>query len=323
MLDKKYNIPSKYKIWFSIPIAIIVISVVMFAIYSITKGGFSKGFNVGIDYTGGTVLNVKLGKAIETDEQYQQEKQKIVEVIEKHNITVGVKQVSGDGDNKEIVLKYTDADKGLNDQIVNEIKEMYPQISETFVTYNYIGSIKSGKLIAKSILSIVIAGIVILLYIVIRFEIWSGVTAIIALLHDILMIFAFTIIFNIQINSNYIAVIITIIAYSINNTIVVFDRVRENIALTPPNTSNTYTQLVNKSIFETVGRSINTTITTMLTIAVLAIISIPMNIEVIRDFSFLIIVGLIAGTFSSLFIAPTIYALARDRKLNKMKVYNK
>jgi preprotein translocase subunit SecF len=124
----------------------------------------------------------------------------------------------------------------------------------------------------------------------------------------------FTRLFRIQGNTTYVAAGITIVAYSINNTIVVFDRVREHVKLSPPNNkTNLIGNIVDTSVRETFSRSIATTITTLITIIVLAII----GVTSIKEFALPIIFGLIAGTFSSLFIAPTIYALIRGDLIRK------
>lgn len=317
---KTLHVTEKYKIWFTLPAVMLGIGIICFIIFAIIGGSFSSGFNLGIDFTGGTILSVELGQMAE-GELYKTNAAKIEEVVSSKGMNIGYTQVSGTGLQAAIVLKYQgnvseEEMKGINTEISNEIKALYPEISEaneTFVSMEYIGATASKDLIGKAFLSIFITGIAMLLYIILRFEIYSGLTAVIALMHDVLIIIAFVIVTRIQLNSNFIAVIITIISYSINNTIVIFDRVRENLVITPVSNRISYSDIVNKSITETIGRSVNTTITTMLTITVLAVMSVP----VIREFSLMIIVGLVAGTFSSLCIAPTIYSLVRDRRYQK------
>jgi len=314
---KPLNIVSKYKIWFSIPLALIIIGIIAFIIFAIVGGSFGSGFNLGIDFTGGTILTVEIGDQALND-NYIVNRDKITEIIEGKGLNVGYTQQSPDGAQSAIVVKYQgdvseEEMETINEEINDAIQALYPDIYETneqFITYEYIGATTSSDLIGKAFLSILIAGIAILIYIIFRFEVFSGVTAVIALLHDVIIIMVFVTLARIQLNSNFIAVIITIIAYSINNTIVIFDRVRENLAATPVNNHMTYGMIVDKSVTETLGRSVNTTITTMMTITVLAIIGVP----VIRDFSLMIIVGLIAGTFSSICVAPTLYSLIRDKR---------
>ncbi len=164
-----------------------------------------------------------------------------------------------------------------------------------------VGATVSTELLFNAILAVSLALIFMLCYIGLRFQLSSGIACIIALLHDVLIMFAFMAIFNIEINSTFIAALITILGYSINNSIILFDRVRENMR-TVYAKSMSPEGVANKSIKETLIRSINTTITTLIMILMVAII----GVSEIKIFAFPIIFGLLAGTFSSIFIAPSL-----------------
>ena len=161
----------------------------------------------------------------------------------------------------------------------------------------------SSELLTNAILAVALAIVLMLVYIAFRFEVSSGVAAIIALLHDIIVMFSFIVIFHIEIGSTFIAALITILGYSINNTIIIFDRIRENHK-SPLNKNLTAAQIANRSVKETLLRSINTTITTLIMIGMVAIIGVPS----IRVFALPIIIGLLAGTYSSICISPSIWA---------------
>ncbi len=161
----------------------------------------------------------------------------------------------------------------------------------------------SGELLTDAILAVVAAIVMMLIYIVFRFELSSGIASIVGSFHDIIVMFAFIVIFHIEINATFIASLITILGYSINNTIIIFDRIRENLKLLK-NKDMSPTWIANTSVRETVMRSINTTVTTLITIAMVAIIGVPS----IRVFALPIILGLIAGTYSSIFVSPAIWA---------------
>lgn len=167
-----------------------------------------------------------------------------------------------------------------------------------------IGATVSTELLFNAILAVSLALVFMLCYIGLRFQLSSGLACIIALLHDILIMFSFMAICRIEINSTFIAALITILGYSINNSIIIFDRVRENMR-SVFNAKMSAEDIANKSIRETLLRSINTTITTLLMILMVAIIGVPD----IRVFAFPIIIGLLAGTFSSICIAPSFWAL--------------
>ena len=176
-----------------------------------------------------------------------------------------------------------------------------------------VGATVSTELLFNAILAVSLALIFMLCYIGIRFQLSSGLACIIALFHDILIMFAFMAICRIEITSTFIAALITILGYSINNSIIVFDRVRENMRSVYAK-NMTAEQIANKSIKETLMRSINTTITTLIMILMVAII----GVSDIRIFAFPIIIGLLAGTFSSICIAPSFWALfQRVGKKNK------
>lgn len=167
----------------------------------------------------------------------------------------------------------------------------------------------STEILKSAILAISVALLCMLIYIIIRFELLSGIAAVVALVHDLLIMFCGMVIFHIEVNANFIAGIITILGYSINNTIIIFDRVRENMKLLGGKRLNGKlvkpAYIANLSVQETIMRSINTTLTTLVTISMVAIIGVPS----IRVFALPIIFGLLAGTYSSIFIAPTIWAM--------------
>lgn len=169
---------------------------------------------------------------------------------------------------------------------------------------NMVGATVSTELLFNAVLAVVLALIFMLCYIGIRFQLSSGLACILALFHDILMMFAFMAICHIEINNTFIAALITILGYSINNSIIIFDRVRENSASTLCKNMSPE-QIANKSIRETMLRSINTTITTLIMIVMIAIL----GVTDIRIFAFPIIIGLISGAFSSVCIAPSLWAL--------------
>jgi len=178
------------------------------------------------------------------------------------------------------------------------------------VNMSNVGATASSELLLKAFLSIAVAAALILVYVAIRFEILSGVAAVIALIHDLLVMSAFMIIFRIQVNSSFVAALITILGYSINNTIVLFDRVRENekgylLRDASP------TELINTSVKDTLTRSINTTITTLITIVLLAIF----GLSQMREFAMPIIFGLLAGAYSSVFVAPCLWAWMKEKSL--------
>ncbi len=170
----------------------------------------------------------------------------------------------------------------------------------------------------KSILAVVISSILIILYIWVRFRAMSGlsagVTAVIALLHDAAAMFAVYTVFKIPINEQFIAAVLTILGYSVNDTIIIYDRIRENLGTMK---KSSLPELVNKSISQTLSRSINTSVTLIICVIVTYVFAAAYNITSIKEFTFPLIVGLISGTYSSLFIASQIWVMWSEHKAKK------
>lgn len=240
-------------------------------------------------------------------------KTKFMELLEElnktHNGNINITESSiklNPDNGKQILVESSTAvtdSAALRNAIISGMN-MPDKYSGTVSGGDMVGATVSTELIFNAILAVSLALIFMLCYIGLRFQLSSGLACILALFHDILMMFAAMAIFHVEINSTFIAALITILGYSINNSIIIFDRVRENMRsiyakkMTPESVAN-------KSIRETLMRSINTTITTLIMIVMVAIL----GVTDIKIFAFPIIIGLISGTFSSIFIAPSLWAL--------------
>jgi|LGVE01.1.fsa_nt_gb preprotein translocase SecF subunit len=282
---------------------------------------FMYGFNLGIDFTGGTVLSINIGSDLETGTTYDDYTATIETILTTNSVELSLKQLEGEGDDASILIRYQDIDgytesemADVSTQIITDIELALGLEDGDVQNAQRIGPSATASLLQNALLAILFATILILIYIAFRFELVSGLAAIIALLHDVLIMCSLTAIFQIQINSAFIAALITIIGYSINDTIVVFDRVRENRGKDSlKNKSNA--DIVNLSIKETIIRTLNTSITTLFTITMLAVLS----VATIREFAIPIIFGLIAGTYSSMFIATPFWAFINDKTRPKNK----
>ena len=244
----------------------------------------------------------------------------ITATIAKANVTYS--QTSGSGEDYAIVFKYDnvsktyDADNTLSAKRNEIIKESiatalatkitdldYDEL-ESMIKYENIGATASAELIEKALICLAVSLAIILVYIIIRFEVWSGLAAVIALIHDVAILIAMTIICHIQVNSAFVAAIITIVSYSINNTIVIFDRVRENMKNEKKlNAKFNPADVLDTSVKQTLLRSINSTVTTMVPIAIFAIF----GSSTVNEFALPVIFGLVAGFYSSMFISPSLY----------------
>ncbi len=223
-------------------------------------------------------------------------------------------------DNKTTLRTYLGDDFNFDNfksisQVVSE--QTNGEVTATPTDYT-VGSSVSTRLFQTSLIALSVALVLILVYIIVRFRtlgadngfvsgLKSGLAAIIALLHDVLIMMSFVIVagwlFDLQITSTFVAAVVTIVAYSINNTIVVFDRIRDNVKRYRDVKSSE--DIVNKSIKDVFTRSILTSATTILAILILTIL----GVASLREFTLPILVGLLAGTYSSLFIAPSLWKL--------------
>ena len=312
LYNKELHIVEKHKIWFTIPVIIVLTALIEFFCFAgVNNWDFSKGINIGIDFTGGTSMTVMFG-----DDYTDAKLDEVASVVEKFGVSVSYKQKTGTGSESAVMVKYKnihaddETSMKLNDEIQAKLEETFPNKE---VSYSSVGSTASKELLSTAFLSIFVVAICIFIYIIFRFELWSGLSAIIALMHDLIVMFSLTLIFRIEINAPFIAALITILAYSINDTIIVFDRIRESIKMNTEQKIN-YTAIANKAIASTMTRSLYTSITTLMTIVVVAIC-----VPQIRDFALPIIFGIMSGTFSSIFIASPIFVAIKNSLSNSKK----
>lgn len=256
--------------------------------------GGLRGFNTGIDFTGGTVLQFNTGHAIEVNE--------IRDVLAEQGIDADVQHAGAD--NEKIILKTTavltsDERDELAAAIRGGLSITTPE--ESFVEQaGLIGPSVGSQLKANALKAILLSSAAMLVYIAVRFEWKFGVAAILALLHDALMLFAFYGLFHVQMNSPFIAGLLIVIGYSINDTIVVFDRIRENQYYLKKNKLDS---IIEMSITQSLGRSLMTSLTTVVAILPLVFLS----GSSVRAFAMPLIAGVAFGTLSSITIASGLY----------------
>ncbi len=289
----KMNIIKNKKTFFIISLAIILAGVVMF---------FVNGLNYGIDFTGGTLIQINAGKFISVEEAR--------EIVEEFDPNMSI--IHGGVDKEELIIKSTlDLSNSDITSITDKFIEKYDIDKNSFLSEK-IGPTMGKEIQNKAFLSISIATIVMLAYISFRFEFKFGLAAIIALIHDVLVTISVYAIFKLPVNSSFIAAILTIVGYSINDTIVIFDRIREEMRLNP---RENFENIVNNSIRHSLRRTINTTVTTVVAVLILYIL----GVEDIKVLALPLLVGMLAGTYSSIFIAPNIWY---DLKNHKTKTAN-
>lgn len=284
-----FKIVEKSKIWFSISLAIILIGVVLMC---------TRGLNFGIDFKGGTKLVVELGDNFD--------KVEVDNIVKEYASDAVTKTVEG----TQYEIKSTELDETKTAELFDALKEKYTLDDSALVSETQIGPSVGKELSRNAIIAVLVACVAMLVYIAIRFEFTFGVAAIGALIHDVLITLSVYAIFDIPVNSSFIAAMLTIVGYSINDTIVVFDRIREN---NHSMRRSNQAEIANKSINKTLARSINTSLTTLIIIG-----AVNVFVPTVREFSFPLLIGIAAGAYSSIFIASPIWVILKN-KMNKKK----
>ncbi|NLM07922.1 MAG: protein translocase subunit SecF [Clostridiales Family XIII bacterium] len=282
LFKKEFSFIKRRRIFYLSAVILIVIGL---------GAGLVRGFNWGIDFTGGTMMQFEMERRVEVAD--------VERVLDKHEVDGTI--VHAGENNTQIIIRTT---QSLENEERNALfEDMYDtfDIDEDNLLAVEQFSASVGDLIKKNaIKALLIATAGMLIYIIIRFEWKFAVAAIVALAHDVLLMIAFYGLFRIPINSPFIAAILTIIGYSINDTIVIFDRIRENFKIMKKNKME---ELIDKSINQTIVRSLMTSATTIVAIIPLLIL----GGETIREFLVPMMVGLVAGTISSIAISSPVY----------------
>ena len=268
---------------------------------------FGMGINVGIDFSGGMSMQYTMGEAVT-----QSDIEGVLNGIGLKDYAVSVQGTGKDSINIRIKAIDEDGVQGVQASITEALQAKYPNAA-IYGDVNYVGPVAGATLLRNAFFSVLIAALCMLIYIAIRFDFNSGAAAVLGLVHDVLIMLSFMVILRsfVQMNSSFIAAMLTIVGYSINNTIIIFDRIRENARKMPSSTPRV--DVVNRSIKECLGRTINTTLTTLVTIVCLYIF----GVSSIREFALPIIVGIISGVYSANMINGYVWAFLDEKKRAK------
>ncbi len=282
-----FNIIEKRKILFTIPCIIILAGIICFFVFG--------GLNTDIDFTGGTAMEIELGEEFNEDAIRD-----AINPVE--GVTVSSVQSSGD---QKAIVKTTDIPQDKFEAVQQALKTAFPE--SEIISRDSVSATMGKEMWLNAAKAIILAVILMLVYIGFRFDLWSGLAAICALVHDVLIVISVYAIFQLPINSTFIAALLTVLGYSINATIVVFDRVRENSRLIR---KQSFDSIVNTSVWQTLGRSINTTVTTLITLVCLYIL----GVTSIKDFMLPLIISVVCGCYSSVFLSGQFWAIFKGAK---------
>ncbi|WP_438434386.1 protein translocase subunit SecF [Gorillibacterium sp. sgz500922] len=260
---------------------------------------FSEGLNRGVDFKAGTTLDINAGKTIE--------KAKAKEIITNAGEPTGIITPGGE----RVSIRF---DKVLSQDEVIKIKQGFVTAygDKVSLEENTVDTSLADELAQKAIYAVLIASVFIMIYVAIRFEWRFAVSAIVALLHDAFFVISVFSIFHLEVNLTFVAAILTIVGYSINDTIVIFDRIRENLRFAKIKNYDDLKHLVNASVSQTLTRSINT----VLTVFVGALLLFILGGESIRNFSLAMLIGLLCGAYSSILIASPLWAMLKKNSLH-------
>ena len=295
----KFEVKNRLKPCALISAVIIVIALVM--------SMMGMGMNLGIDFTGGTLMTYNMGSTFTTSD--------VTAALEACGITDAQIAATGEGNTQvQIRIKDVENTDDLRTELEEKLAVNYPEIE--YVDITRVGAVVGSELISNAIKSLTLAAVLMLVYIAFRFDLYSGIAAIIGLLHDVAIMLSFVVILRsfIRVETTFIAALLTIVGYSINNTIIIFDRIRENAHKTGVRQLPRQ-QIVNLSVKESLPRTLNTTITTLLTIVTLYVL----GVDSIKQFALPLIIGIIAGTYSANLINGYVWALLMDKRGKKAK----
>jgi len=291
----KFDFVGRKAIFISISILIIAAGFISMGVHKATDG---QGLNYSLEFMGGTSTTVDFAE-LQSDDTINNQ---IIPDIQTVIGDASVQKSTVDGTNQVIFKTRT---LSLDERTaLNEMFESNYGVAESSITSQSIGSTISGEMRSQSTIAVLVAVLFMLIYIWFRFkDIRFASAAIIALVHDVLIVLALYAIVRISVGAAFIACMLTVIGYSVNDTIVVFDRIRENHKAVRTETPETLKELANSSLAQTLSRSISTSITTAIMVLMLLIL----GVSTIREFALPLLAGVIAGTYSSIFIATQLW----------------
>lgn len=289
----RFDILERSKLWFAISLLIIIPGIFCM---------FTKGFNFGIDFTGGTIIEMEFQQEVTLPQ--------VRDVLREYNLDNATIQLSGDVSNveasKDVMIRTMDLEENDRKAVMASLKD---EIGDyTVLREEKVGATIGGELITDALMATVISWILIILYVSYRFEWRFGVAAILTLIHDVLIVLSVFSLLQKQVDSSFVAAILTIIGYSINDTIVIFDRIRENQRL-HFRRGGDLNELANRSIYQTLTRSLYTVFTVLFTTFALYFF----GGDTTKDFSFALLIGFFSGSYSSIFVASPLWVVLKNK----------
>ena len=278
----KLSIVKRYKIFFAITITFLIIGI---------GSMLFKGFNLGIDFTGGSIMDLEFKNPVTVSQ--------VREVLKEKNLGNAIIQLESSDSNAK-------SSKGVLIRTGVILKSKVGDFAIQRV--ENVGATVGSELIQQAVMAIVLSWFLMIAYITIRFEFRFALAAIVALIIDVMVTLSYFSLFHMELDSSFVAALLTVVGYSVNGTIVIFDRIRENLKI--HRRSESMTEMVDNSIWQTMGRSIYTVGTSLFAVVAIFI----WGGETIRNFSFAMLVGFSSGAYTSTFLAGPLWMMLRKLK---------
>lgn len=286
----KFSIVKRYKIFFAITVTFLLIGI---------GSMLFKGFNLGIDFTGGSIMDLEFGKPVTVAE--------VRDVLKEHDLGNAIIQLESNDSAaqsaKGVLIRTGVVSDEQRQEVMSDLKSKIGEFNIQRV--ENVGATVGGELIQQAVMAIVLSWFLMIAYITVRFEFRFALAAIIALIIDVMVTLSYFSLFHMELDSSFVAALLTVVGYSVNGTIVIFDRIRENLKI--HRRSESMTEMVDNSIWQTMGRSIYTVGTSLFAVVAIFI----WGGDTIRNFSFAMLVGFSSGAYTSTLLAGPLWMLLR------------
>ena len=289
---RNFDIVGRRKIWYFLSLCVIIPGIISM---------FVKGFNFGIDFTGGTIIELRFDDKVAISQ--------VREVMKGYSLDNSMIQLSGDASDakeaRDVMIRTIDLEENDRKAIMASLKEKLGNY--VVLREEKVGATMGAELLMNAAIATLLSWLLIVAYVSFRFEFRFGIAAVLALVHDVLVVLGVFSILQKQVDSSFVAALLTIVGYSINDTIVIFDRIRENLRL-HFRRGGDVVELANRSIYQTLTRSLYTVLTVLFTTFALY----WFGGETTKDFSFALLVGFCSGCYSSIFVASPLWVTLRN-----------
>ena len=289
---RNFDIVGRRKIWYFLSLCVIIPGIISM---------FVKGFNFGIDFTGGTIIELRFDDKVAITQ--------VREVMKGYSLDNSMIQLSGDASDakeaRDVMIRTVDLEENDRKAIMASLKEKLGNY--VVLREEKVGATMGAELLMNAAIATLLSWLLIVAYVSFRFEFRFGIAAVLALVHDVLVVLGVFSILQKQVDSSFVAALLTIVGYSINDTIVIFDRIRENLRL-HFRRGGDIVELANRSIYQTLTRSLYTVLTVLFTTFALY----WFGGDTTKDFSFALLIGFFSGCYSSIFVASPLWVTLRN-----------